>query len=74
MDMAGDAIMEMNMYTIQDFSRQRSKDLRREADTERMLKHMRESQREHQASQNRDTRYETQGNSTPLWARIWSLF
>jgi hypothetical protein len=71
---AGDAIMEMNMYQLQDFAQRRMKDLQREAANERLANRVREAQREHQASRVVETRNETRRNSSPLWARIWSLF
>lgn len=66
--------MDYNIYKLQDFSQQRMKDLQREADTERLANRLRQAERERQASHVRETRYESQRNSSPLWARIWSLF
>lgn len=65
--------MLVNSRQLQDLSRQRMRDMEREAQNERLINSVRQAQREHRAEVVREMRSETQRNSSPLWARIWSL-
>lgn len=63
-------ILNTNLLEL---SRQRRKDMEREAENERLINSVRQAQREYREQVVRETRNETRRNSTPLWARIWSL-
>lgn len=65
--------MFVNSRQLQDFARERMKDMEREAQNERLINSVRQAQREQWAEVVRKTRSKSQRNSSPLWARIWSL-
>lgn len=65
--------MFVNSRQLQDFAQERRKDMEREARNERLINSIRQAQREQRAEVVRETRSKSQRNSSPLWARFWSL-
>jgi len=65
--------MFLNEKDLQ-MSEQRQKDMRREADQERLARQSREATYERLAVESRRTGRKTRKSNSLLWARVWLLF
>ncbi len=66
--------MLFNANQAQDYARERTKDMLRQAEQERLANAARQAECDQRATEVRETRRETQKNRSPLWARVWTLF